>query len=320
MNRFDRITAILVQLHTRRVVKAQDLAERFEISLRTVYRDMRSLEEAGVPIVGEAGVGYSLMEGYRLPPVLFSKEEALALVTAEKMVDKFTDEATQRNYRSALYKIKAVLRVQEKDLLERVEDSILVLEDSGTSPTRPAALQLLLEALGERRVVQMRYHAREGEGASERQLEPVGVFQQNAHWYLIAYCRLREAYRTFRTDRMLDVVLLPERYRTQHPKLGAYLAEVRRERQLERVVLRVPADIARYLRYSRSMYGFVSEEAVEQGVEMSFLTASLEGFSRWMMMFAGEVHILEPEALKTRLTDHARQVLNNLTRTESLLT
>ena len=135
MNRFDRITAILVQLHTRRVVKAQDLAERFEISLRTVYRDMRSLEEAGVPIVGEAGIGYSLMEGYKLPPVLFSKEEALALVTAEKMVDKFTDDATQRNYRSALYKIKAVLRVQEKDLLERVEDSILVLEDSGTSPT-----------------------------------------------------------------------------------------------------------------------------------------------------------------------------------------
>lgn len=320
MNRFDRITAILVQLHTRRVVKAQDLAERFEISLRTVYRDMRSLEEAGVPIVGEAGIGYSLMEGYKLPPVLFSKEEALALVTAEKMVDKFTDEATQRNYRSALYKIKAVLRVQEKDLLERVEDSILVLEDSGTSPTRPAALQLLLEALGERRVVQMRYHAREGEDTSERLLEPVGVFQQNAHWYLIAYCRLRQAYRTFRTDRMLDVALLPERYRTQHPKLAAYLAEVRRERQLERVVLRVPADIAHYLRYSRSMYGFVSEDCVEDGVEMTFLTATLEGFCRWVMMFADRVQIVEPENLKARIAAHAEGVLKNLTQPESLLT
>lgn len=320
MNRFDRITAILVQLHTRRVVKAQDLAERFGISLRTVYRDMRSLEEAGVPIIGEAGVGYSLMEGYKLPPVLFSKEEALALVTAEKMVDKFTDEATQRNYRSALYKIKAVLRVQEKDLLERVEDSILVLEDSGTSPTRPAALQLLLEALGERRVVQMRYLSREGEEASERLLEPVGVFQQNAHWYLIAYCRLREAYRTFRTDRMLDVALLPERYRTQHPKLAAYLAEVRRERQLEKVVLRVQADVARYLRYSRSMYGFVSEEPVEQGVEMTFLTATLEGFCRWVMMFADGVQIVEPENLKARMAAHAERVLKNLTQAESLLT
>ena len=90
------------------------MADRFGISLRTVYRDIRSLEEAGVPIAGEAGVGYSLMEGYRLPPVLFTKEEAMALVMAEKMVETLTDGSTKGHYTSALYKIKPSCKLRIK--------------------------------------------------------------------------------------------------------------------------------------------------------------------------------------------------------------
>ena len=92
MNRFDRITAILIQLQSKKVVRAQDLADRFDISLRTVYRDIRTLEEAGVPLYGEAGVGYSIVDGYRLPPVMFTQEEAMAFITAEKLMEKFTDQ------------------------------------------------------------------------------------------------------------------------------------------------------------------------------------------------------------------------------------
>ena len=88
MNRLDRISAILIQLQSRRVVKAADIADRFNISLRTVYRDIRSLEEAGIPLIGEAGVGYSLADGYRLPPVMFTREEATAFLTAEKFIEK----------------------------------------------------------------------------------------------------------------------------------------------------------------------------------------------------------------------------------------
>ncbi|MGZ4000778.1 MAG: helix-turn-helix transcriptional regulator, partial [Mucilaginibacter sp.] len=118
MNRIDRISAILIQLQSRRVVKASDIAERFNISLRTVYRDIRTLEEAGIPLIGEAGVGYSIMDGYRLPPVMFTREEATAFLTAEKLMEKLTDPSSDENYKSAMYKIRSVLRMAEKDYLD----------------------------------------------------------------------------------------------------------------------------------------------------------------------------------------------------------
>jgi predicted DNA-binding transcriptional regulator YafY len=128
MNRIDRISAILIQLQSRRVVKAADIAERFNISLRTVYRDVKTLEEAGIPLIGEAGVGYSIMDGYRLPPVMFTKEEATAFLTAEKFVEKLTDTSTSANYKSAMYKVRAILKTTEKDLLESMDDRIAVLK------------------------------------------------------------------------------------------------------------------------------------------------------------------------------------------------
>ena len=96
MNRIDRIAAILIQLQSKRLVKGNEIAERFDISLRTVYRDIQTLIEAGVPILSETGIGYSIMEGYRLPPIMFTREEALAFLTAEKLVQQFTDETTSK--------------------------------------------------------------------------------------------------------------------------------------------------------------------------------------------------------------------------------
>ncbi len=91
---------MLIQLQSKRVVKAQEMADRFGISLRTVYRDVKTLEEAGIPVIGEAGIGYSIMEGYRLPPVMFTQEEATALLTAEKLVEKLTDASTRQVYQA----------------------------------------------------------------------------------------------------------------------------------------------------------------------------------------------------------------------------
>ena len=91
MNRFNRVTAIFIQLQSKKIVRAKDISDRFNVSIRTIYRDIQTLTEAGVPIGSEAGVGYYLADGYRLPPVMFTKEEVTAFLTAEKLIEKFTD-------------------------------------------------------------------------------------------------------------------------------------------------------------------------------------------------------------------------------------
>lgn len=119
MNRTDRLVAMVMHLQGRRVVKAEELAAHFEVNVRTIYRDVSALGEAGVPIVGEAGVGYSLVKGYHLPPVMFTAEEAMALFIGGEMVKRFADASMVAPMDSALLKIRSVLPRERQDDLDR---------------------------------------------------------------------------------------------------------------------------------------------------------------------------------------------------------
>ena len=158
MNRIDRLSAILIQLQSRRLVKAQQIADKFSISLRTVYRDVHALQEAGVPVIGEAGTGYSLMEGYKLPPVMFNADEATALLTAAKLMQSKTDASSSRYYTSALDKIKAVLRLAEKDHIEEIDEHIAVVQHPAIryEPPEDLHLQSILKAISKNIVAQDR--------------------------------------------------------------------------------------------------------------------------------------------------------------------
>ena len=148
VKRFDRIVAILVQLQSKRIVKAQELSDRFQVSLRTIYRDVRTLEASGVPIVSEAGVGYSIMEGYRLPPVMFTREEAGSFVAAEKFMQKFVDKSLGSHHESAMFKVKSVLRGREKDWISALESQIMVDPSQELfNKNLPNALEILFESV-----------------------------------------------------------------------------------------------------------------------------------------------------------------------------
>src|SRR5437870_10711526 len=126
MNRVDRLMAMVLRLQSRRVVRAEDIAAHFEISVRTVYRDIAALGEAGVPIMAEAGIGYSLVKGYHLPPVMFTTEEASALSTGGQLVEHLTDASLRRQMESALLKIRSVLPRDRQDYLDRLRRSTAV--------------------------------------------------------------------------------------------------------------------------------------------------------------------------------------------------
>jgi predicted DNA-binding transcriptional regulator YafY len=312
MNRIDRLTAILVQLQSKRVVKAQEIADKYKLSLRTVYRDIKALDEAGVPIIGEAGIGYSIMEGYRLPPVMFTKEEATAFLTAEKLVEKLTDESTKKNYGTAMLKVKAVLRLAEKDYVEDMEQHIEVIENQYV-PKRTndtTHLQNVLQSIAQKNILELDYFANHNQQQSSRDVEPVGIYYLGENWYMVAYCRLRKDYRTFKFASINKLTITGAHFEKQHPSLKSFLSKESKEKNLQTVVLLINKEAIPYFGDQKYYNGFVSQREVGDQIEMTFLSGSLNGFARWYMLFGDQADIISPQSLK----DIVRDVLGSISK------
>ncbi|UOG73321.1 YafY family transcriptional regulator [Hymenobacter tibetensis] len=310
MNRFDRITGILLQLQARRVVRGQALAERFGVSLRTIYRDLRTLEAAGVPLYGEAGVGFSLAEGYRLPPVMFTRDEAVALLTGEKLAARLTDEQTATHSREALDKLRAVLRRPDRDYLDALAPRLEVRR-LRTQPATPAAdsgtHQRLLAATMSRRVVRLCYRAGLAEASTARDVEPIGCYLQQ-QWHLVAYCRLRQDFRDFRFDRIEHLEVRDETFPERPETLNSYWsAQAVRRQQLAVARVRFQPEAVRSIQDTKHQYGWVQEEVGPDGtVEMSFLPGSLRYLAAWLLPQAGSFRVVTPPELQQQLRELAQ--------------
>jgi predicted DNA-binding transcriptional regulator YafY len=322
MNRIDRLSAILIQLQSRRLVKAQQIADKFSISLRTVYRDVHALQEAGVPIIGEAGTGYSLMEGYKLPPVMFNQDEASALLTAAKLMQSKTDATSSKHYTSALDKIKAVLRWTEKDHIEEIDKHIAIVQHPSIQyqPPQELHLQPILKAIANRVVVEIKYASIEKNEITQRKIEPVGIYNLGTHWYLIAFCRLRNDYRNFRTDKIKKLMLTDEKISKIHPSLQQFLNKTQAEREVKKVVLEVDNSIIKYFDEQKYYNGFVKEENAGDYIRLTFLSGSLQGFARWFVMFGDHAKIIEPSELNDLVTSIAENILKKIEESQMLLT
>ncbi|MBK0404078.1 YafY family transcriptional regulator [Adhaeribacter sp. BT258] len=314
LNRFDRIVAIFIHLQSGRVVKAQELADRFEVSLRTIYRDIKSLEASGVPVAGEAGVGYSLLEGYRLPPVMFTPEEASSFVAAEKLMQKFSDKSLGASFESAVFKVKSVLRANTKDQIAALETQVWV-NNSGKvfNENTPDALSLIMISIAEKKQVALEYKSLYSEEASNRIIEPVGLFNEHNRWYIFAYCHLRQSYRQFRTDRMIGLKRTDKPFTQQHDNV----ADFRKQREMPEgeteVVIKVQKEFARFMESGRKYYGFVSENILADAVEMTFKTGSCtEGLARYYLMFGDCAEIISPESFREKVSELLEKATANL--------
>ncbi|SFG55441.1 helix-turn-helix transcriptional regulator [Pedobacter insulae] len=209
--RLSRLTAILTQLQTKKLITAAELAKKHNVSIRTIYRDIRALEQGGIPIFTDEGKGYSLLDGYRMPPISFTESEANALVTAEQLVIKNKDASFVREYVGAISKIKSVLRksTQEKAnmLAARMEFRPL-LETTQTS-NYLSALQLALTSY---KLVKLTYNSLDTNETTQRIIEPFALYNTQENWLLIAICRLRKEHRTFRLDRIESLEILDETF------------------------------------------------------------------------------------------------------------
>ncbi len=299
MNRIDRLSAILIILQSKRIVKAQEIAEKFEVSMRTIYRDMLALGEAGVPIRSEAGIGYSLMEGYTLPPVMLTRDEAGAILTAGKVFDKYAGNYMKTQFDSALAKIKAVLKTLDKDYLENLDGKISSISFDKPAAGEGSTLALLETALAGNRVVFIEYFSNSSHETTSREIEPMGVFFYSGSWHMIAYCRLRKGFRQFRLDRIKSVHLRDETFNPDKFKsIDKILQDSFEGIALHKVIIRFKKN-SRYSEFkNRIIFGFQQEKELDGKVELTFLVDSLPFICRWLINFGNEAEIISPQELK----------------------
>jgi predicted DNA-binding transcriptional regulator YafY len=222
MNRIDRLFNILTLLQSKKYTTAEKIADKFNLSVRTVYRDIKALGEAGIPISFEPQRGYFIVQGYFLPPVAFSKEEANAFLLMEAIVYGFADKSIQTHFSNGLNKIKAVMRSSEKDKIESLSKNIKL-------QTPPCInfdfeyLSLLQNAIAAKTIIELEYKNNNQE-VSKRLIEPIGLVFYALHWHLIAWCSIRQDYRDFKVARILRLKNGETPFtKTDHIELGDYM-------------------------------------------------------------------------------------------------
>jgi predicted DNA-binding transcriptional regulator YafY len=208
--RLSRLVAILTTLQTKRLITSKSLAEKFGVSTRTIYRDLKTLEQAGVPILTEDGKGYSLMDGYKIPPVMFTENQANALILAEQLVLKNKDSSLINDYAEAIDKVKAVLRQSEKDKANLLSERTMFgkIKEFERNSNSLSALQ---NALTNFYLINLDYISAENI-KSKRTVEPFALINTMESWLLVAYCRLRNGFRFFRLDRIKTLQILSEKF------------------------------------------------------------------------------------------------------------
>lgn len=221
--RLARLTAILTQLQSKRLVTAPNLAKKHGVSVRTIYRDIRTLERSGIPIVTEEGKGYTLVEGYHLAPVSFTEAEANALITAEQLIARNRDASLIAEYRQAMEKIKAVLRHTAKNNAELLAERVVFRNNEGNPKTSNYLAPIQL-AITNYQVAHLTYTSLQ-KVTTRRKIEPFAMYSTNDNWILIAYCQMRKGFRQFRLDCIDALVLTSDNFQPHPMTLSEYFEQ-----------------------------------------------------------------------------------------------
>jgi predicted DNA-binding transcriptional regulator YafY len=292
-------------LQTKRVVKAEEIGARFGMSLRTVYRDVKALMEAGVPIGSEAGKGYFIVDGFHLPPVMFTQDEANSMLLAGKLVDKMADKSVRTAFDSALHKIKAVLSDPEKDHLENLDSNIGVFlrsryEHRDKADFPDDFLTEIQKGIAQRNVLNIEY-VNMDEQLTQRNIEPVGIFYYSMAWHLIAWCRLRDGYRNFRADRIKSLKNTGEQYEKRNAiSLHEYFQTMF---QANNALIKVVVTFEKSALRGRPLYGSLSQEDLGTRIRSEFMMDSIDYMATWLLAFGPNVEVEQPEELKVKLAE-----------------
>ena len=320
MNRTDRLLAIVLELQAKGWQRAEDLAHTFEISKRTIYRDLQALSEAGVPVVSVPGQGYSLVEDYFLPPVSFSVEEALALILGSDFVGQTFDAQYRKSANSAASKIQAVLPERSQAEVRALQHRMrLVAVDQLDDFQRPHILQQIRSAIINNRRIRFIYHTRSTDDIAgevkARDADPYGLVHYSRAWYITAYCHLRQDMRNFRLDRIDQLTILDKTF-LRPPDFELQQSWDTTRNVSVRVLF--GKQVIRWVREEPSFFQ-VEEIERDDGLMVTFLVRDVRDLLQWLLGWGRHVRVLEPVELQALMVEEAEAILRNHRNSESLL-
>jgi len=301
MNRIDRLFAILLLLQHQHPQRAMDLANLFEVTERTIYRDMQALMEMGVPLVSIPGVGYDLLDTFRLPPVMLTEAEATALFLGGQMLITYSAGNITAEATAALQKLMAILPDDTRTRLEQLANLIEFFPLHGRLDWDTPHLTIVLNAIEQQQVIRLSYRAYQQTETTTRNVEPHFLTFSQGAWYLNGYCRLRQAIRSFRLNRITDLTVTPE---TFTPRM--VYAPPRQP-----ITIRIQF-AARTLPYVREKQHYAFERETEDGI-MIYQVDSLDEIKQWVFGFGVQANVLEPPALRQWILDEAKSLIKLLT-------
>lgn len=312
MNKTDRQLAIMLELQRSKVLRAEDLASIFETSVRTIYRDIQALSEMGIPLLGAPGQGYSLMEGYFLPPVGFSAEEAVTLLMGTDFIEQRLDGDYEHIAKAARRKIEAILPEAVRGESMRVRETMRLLQASEpvTGLREKSYLGQVRRAILERRKLSFSYQKKipesDGNRKSMREAAPYGLALVQGNWILIGHCDLRQDIRHFRLSRMTELAVLDKHFVMPD---GFNLSQYRPpDDRNERVLVRANPEMADKIVETANFYIEAVEEWTD-GIMIHFRVRTPEELLHLILSWGGEIEVLEPESLRRRIREEATKIL-----------
>ena len=314
MNKTERQLAITLELQRTKLIRAEDLAAQFETSVRTIYRDIQALSEAGVPIAGAPGHGYSLMEGYFLPPVSFTAEEAVSLLMGAKFIEQRWDTAYGIQAKSAQRKIEAILPEAIRKQSSRVQETMRVLHPMGPDTTGMVRTYLndIRNAILEQRKISLMYLKKmpgsDGKRSNQRVVSPYGLTLVRENWVLIGRCDLRQDVRHFRLSRMSELSVLEEKFRLP-PDFDLNRYQPPDDRN-EHVLVRAKSEVADKMMETLHFYIDQVEEQ-EDGIHFRFRVRYPEEILPHLLGLGGDIEVMEPESLRAGMREMATNILKH---------
>ncbi len=315
LNKTERLFALVLLLQNRPNMSSRDLAEHFGVSRRTIFRDLRTLGESGVPLTYAEDGGYEILEGYQLPPLMFSAREAATLLIGTEFTTLQPDASLRTDAGAVAMKIRSVLPDTVRDYIDRLQERTVLVPFNetqgrgGATGDEQGQWFELSEAVARQRCVNMTYYVASRDEETVRDVDPLGLVYYSDHWNLIAFDHLREDVRNFRLD---QIKKLRTRFDTFEPPEGFDLREHLRERGQSPENVRMTVRFRnRAWRWARTQVPADVDQELPVGkgwTEVAFEFENVGYVAKWLLRYGTDAEVISPDALRDEVIRQASAV------------